>query len=182
MDFDFTPEQQAQLQQAVQAMQGPVFQYVFPIGFAVISVLFLWSVTAGLLYLLSTLQGGRGSLTRALNLVAWASVPTIVHVALQLVYIQSTGMLIASPGLSGFVPAPPDGSIFAYALLTRIDVYLFWHIVLLMIGLKMFTGVAGRKVLISALVSIVIVMGLRVLPELLSASLSGLTVVRPFLF
>ena len=181
--FEFyTPEQLAQLQQALQATQGPVFQYVFPIAWAVISALLLWSITAGLLYLISTLQGGRGSMTRALNLVAWASVPTLIHLAVQVISIQTSGQLIASPGLSGFTPPPPEGSIVAHALLSRINVYLIWHIALLLIGLKLFTGLSARKTWITVLTTIAIVMLLRIVPDLLAAQLSGLTVVQPFLF
>lgn len=178
----YTPEQQAQLQQALEATKGPVFQVVFPIGWALISALLLWSITAGLLYLLSTLQGGRGSMTRALNLTAWASVPTIVHLIVQVVAVQTSGALIGSPGLSGFTPPPPEGSVLARALLSRVDLYLFWHIALLVIGLKAFTGLSTRKAWVSVLVSITIVMLLRILPDLLAAQLGGLTVVRPFLF
>lgn len=178
----YTPEQQAQLQQALEATQGPVFQYVFPIGWAVISALLLWSITAGLLYLLSTLQGGRGSMTRALNLVAWASVPTIIHLIVQVVAVQTTGKLIVSPGLSGFTPPPPEGSIVARALLGRIDLYLIWHVFLLVVGLKLFTGLNTRKALGSVLVTVGVVMALRIVPDVLAAQLAGLTVVRPFLF
>lgn len=181
--FEFyTPEQQAQLQQALEATKGPVFQYIFPIGWAVVSALLLWSISAGLLYLISTLQGGRGSMTRALNLVAWASVPAIVHLLIQIVSIQSTGQLIASPGLAGFTPPPPEGSAFLRALLSRIDIYLFWHMALLVVGLRLFTGLTTRKALASVLITIVVVMLLRVAPDLLAAQLGGLTVVRPFLF
>lgn len=178
----YTPEQQAQLQQALEATQGPVFQVVFPIGGAVISALLLWIITAGLLYLLSTLQGGRGSMTRALNLVAWASVPTIVHLIVQVLAVQTTGKLIVSPGLSGFTPPPPEGSIVSRALLGRIDLYLFWHIVLLVAGLKLFSGLNMRKALASVLVTMGVVMALRILPDVFAAQLGGLTVVRPFLF
>jgi len=181
--FEFyTPEQQAQLQQALEATRGPVFQYVFPIGWALISGLLLWSITAGLLYLLSTLQGGRGSFTRALNLVAWASVPTIIHLIVQIVAVLSTNRLIASPGLAGFVPPPPDGTLLGRALLGRIDLYLFWEIALLVIGLRLFTGLSRGKVWASVLITIVLVMALRILPDLLAAQLGGLTVIRPFLF
>jgi hypothetical protein len=178
----YTPEQQAQLQQALAAIKGPVFQYVFPIGGAAIGALLLWSITAGLLYLISTLQGGRGSMTRALNLVAWASVPTIIHLIVQIVYVQGRGQLIVDPGLSGFALKPPDGSLFVRALLSRIDLYLAWHAVLLVIGLRLFTGLARGKAWTSVLITLAAVMLLRVVPDLLAAQFSGLTVIQPFLF
>jgi hypothetical protein len=178
----YTPEQQAQLQQALEATKGPVFQYVFPIGGTILSALLLWSITAGLLYLVATLQGGRGSLTRSLNLVAWASVPTIVHLLVQVVSVQTTGNLIANPGLSGFAPPPPEGSILTHALFSRIDLYLIWHVALLGIGLKLFTGLTARKTWITVSVAMAVVLLLRMLPDVLAAQLGGLTVIQPFLF
>ncbi len=171
-----SPEQQAQLQQALEATKGPVFQYVFPIAGAVISALLLWSITAALLHLFSTLQGGRGTMTRALNLVAWASTPTLIHLLVQIGYVLIAGKLIVEPGLAGFVAQPPDGSVFAHALLSRIDLYLFWQIVLLLIGVRIFTNLNARKGFMAVLVTMIIVLALRLLPELLGAQLNGLTV------
>lgn len=181
--FEFyTPEQQAQIQQALEATRGPVFQYIFPIIGAVLRGLLLWGITAVLLYFISTLQGGRGSMTRSLNLVAWAMVPTIVHLSIQIVFILTTQQLIDEPGLSGFTPAPPEGTILGRALLSRIDLFLVWHAVLLVAGLKLFTGLDSGKAWGSVLIAIAIVMILRVLPDLIGAQLGGLTIIQPFIF
>jgi hypothetical protein len=181
--FEFyTPEQQAQIQQALEATRGPVFQYVFPIIGAVLRGLLLWSITAVLLYFISTLQGGRGSLTRSLNLVAWAMLPTIVHLSIQIIATLTTQQLIDEPGLAGFTPSPPEGTILGRALLSRIDFFLFWHMALLVIGLKLFTGLDSRKAWVSVLITIAIVMLLRILPDLIGAQLGGLTIIQPFIF
>ena len=177
-----TPEQQAQMQQALEATKGPVFLYVFPIVGALISGLLLWSMTAALLHLFSTLQGGRGTLTRALNLVAWASVPTMIHLLLQIIYVSAAGKLIAEPGLAGFAAPPPEGSIVVHALLSRVDVYLFWHIALLLVGVKIFTNIKARKAITAVVVTIVIMLAVRILPEVVGSSLGGLTVSQPFPF
>ncbi|MBP7690145.1 MAG: YIP1 family protein [Thermoflexales bacterium] len=175
-----TPEQQAQMQQALEATKGPVFLYVFPIVGALISGLLLWSMTAALLHLFSTLQGGRGTLTRTLNLVAWASVPTMIHLLVQIIYISAAGKLIAEPGLAGFAAPSPDGSVLVHALLSRVDVYLFWQIALLLVGVQIFTTIKTRKALTAVVVTMVIMLAVRILPEVVGASLGGVTVGQSF--
>jgi hypothetical protein len=177
-----TPEQQAQMQQALAATKGPEFLYVFPIAGALISGLLLWSMTAALLHLFSTLQGGRGTLTRALNLVAWASVPTLIHLLVQIIYVAASGQLIAVPGVAGFAVPPPEGSVLAYALLSRIDLYLVWHSALLVAGLQIFTTIRLRQAITAVVVTLIIVLVVRSLPEVISAQLGGLTVSQPFPF
>lgn len=177
-----SPEQIAQLQQALEGTKGPVFQYVFPIAGAVLSAVLVWGITAALLHLFSTLQGGRGSMTRILNLVAWASVPIILQLVVQIVYVLATGKLIAEQGLGGFAPMTPDGSVAAHALLSRVTLYWLWEMVLLMVGVKLFTNINTRKAILAVVVTAIIVMGLRILPDVIGAQLGGLTVSQPFPF
>ena len=127
-------------------------------------------------------QGGRGSMTRLLNLVAWASVPIIIQLVVQVVYVLTTGKLIVEQGLGGFAPVDPDGSVVAHALLSRVTLYWLWEIVLLMIGVKLFANINTRKAIIAVVVTAAIVLGLRILPDVIGAQLGGLTVSQPFPF
>src|SRR5258705_10233740 len=71
-DWQFwTPEMQNNYMQAQQATQGSVFTYVIPLVGALAALWLGWLVLAGLLHLGSTLLGGRGSMQRRLNIVAW---------------------------------------------------------------------------------------------------------------
>ncbi len=73
-DFQYySPEQQAQLQQATQATSGPIFVYVFPAISAVAGVWAGWLVVVGLLHLVLTMLGGRGSTRATMNVAAWAA-------------------------------------------------------------------------------------------------------------
>lgn len=177
-----SPEQMAQLQQALEGTKGPVFQYVFPIVGAVLSAILVWGIIAALLHLFSTLQGGRGSMTRILNLVAWASVPIIIQLVVQIVYVLAAGKLIVEQGLGGFASVVPEGSVVAHALLSRVTLYWLWEIALLMVGVKIFANINTRKAIIAVVVTVIIVMGLRILPDVIGAQLGGLTVSQPFPF
>ncbi|MGH2524088.1 MAG: YIP1 family protein, partial [Anaerolineales bacterium] len=145
-DFEFwTPEQQAQFMQAQAATSGPVFVYVFPAIVSVLGVWVGWLVMVGLLHLVLTLIGGRGSTRTAMNVVAWASLPFAVRELVRIGAMLTTRQLIANPGLSGFAPAGGGASAFLAAFLGLIDIYLIWHIVLLVFGVRAGNGLATAK-------------------------------------
>jgi hypothetical protein len=181
-DFQyFSPEQQAQVMQAMQATSGPVFIYVFPAIVALLGIWLGWLLVGGLLHLAVTLFGGRGETIYTMNLVAWASLPLVLRELVRAVSMLVTGQLINSPGLSGFAPADPTGSTtYLSAILAAIDIYLLWHIVLLVIGVRVGNGLSLVKSIIAVLLTVGIVTGLAALLETLAGRLGSLTIIRPF--
>jgi Yip1 domain len=101
-DFQYyPPEMQAQIMQALQATSGPVFLYVFPALVSLATLWVGWLLLSGLLHLILTLLGGRGSIGTTLNLVAWAGLPIVLRDTVRTIAMLSTHQLIAHPGLSG---------------------------------------------------------------------------------
>src|SRR5829696_9169195 len=130
-DWEFwTPEMQENYMRAQQATQGPVFLYIMPMISSLTSLWVGWLLLAGLLHFGSTLLGGRGSMQTALNIVAWASLPFAVRDILRIVFMLAAGHAINSPGLSGFTTTPG----LVAQLLTRVDIFLIWNVILLVIG------------------------------------------------
>ena len=85
-------------------------------------------------------------------------------------------------GLSGFVAADAGGTlVFARAVLTMVDIYLIWQLVLLAIGASA-TGLSRGKAFFGVLVVMLLVLALGALPGFGMAQLSGLNVDRPFIF
>jgi hypothetical protein len=181
-DFQyFSPEQQAQVMQAMQATSGPVFIYVFPAIVALMGIWLGWLLVGGLLHLAVTLFGGRGETMYTMNLVAWASLPLALRELVRVAAMLVTDQLIASPGLSGFAPADPAGSAtYLSALLASIDIYFIWHILLLVIGVRVGNGLSLVKSIIAVLLTVGIVTGLAALLETLAGRLGSLTIIRPF--
>ncbi len=142
----------------------------------------LWFVVGWLLHLVLTLLGGRGTSRAALNVAAWAALPALIRSLVQLVAMLATDQLIAAPGLAGFAPA---GEGFANALLSgmlsNVDIYLLWQIVLLFIGVRLSSQLPALKCWLAILLTIVITLALRALPAAILAQFGGLTVIRPFL-
>jgi hypothetical protein len=176
-DWQFwTPEMQENYMRAQQATQGPVFLYVMPMVGSLTGLWVGWLLLAGLLHFGSTLLGGRGSMQSALNIVAWASLPFAIRDILRIVFMLSEGHAIASPGLSGFASAPG----FLAQLLTRLDIYLIWHIILLVIGFAAADGLPRAKAVMGVLVVVVLVLLAQAGLGALTGSFSGLAVQRPF--
>jgi hypothetical protein len=172
----WTPEMQNNYMQAQQATQGPVFLYVMPMVGSLSGLWVGWLLLAALLHFGFTLLGGRGSMQSALNIVAWASLPFAIRDILRIVFMLSEGHAIASPGLSGFVSTPG----FVSQLLTRLDVFLVWHILLLIIGFAVADGLSRSKAVMGVLLVVLIVLLAQAGLGTLTSGVSGLAVQRPF--
>jgi hypothetical protein len=179
----YTPEQQAQFQQAMAATSGPVFVYVFPAILSILGVWVGWLIVSGLLHLIFTLLGGRSSTSLASNLVAWGGLPLALRDGVRIVAMLVSRQLITHPGLSGFAPADDGGlSIYLTQLLGLIDLYVIWHLVLLAIGARAGTGLAPLKAWAGPLITLLVVLLLQALFGFLAVQLGNLNTIRPFLF
>ncbi len=177
----YTPEQQAQFQQAMAATSGPVFLYVLPAITGVIKVWIGWLLVGGLIHLLLTLLGGRGDTGAAMNLVAWASLPFAIRDLVRTGAMMLTQKLISTPGLAGFAPpADTNWGMFSTALLGFVDLYLIWHAVLLIVGARTTQGLTRLKAVTAVLLALLLVLSLLALLGFLTGKLSGLTIIRPF--
>jgi hypothetical protein len=183
-DFQYySPEQQAQYLQAIQSTQGPVFTYVLPSIAAILGVWFGWFVLGGILHLITTLFGGRGSNTISLNLVSWASLPLALRELVQIIYGLSTQQLITNPGLSGFSPSGETGlPLLIGQVLKVIDIYIVWQIILLILGIRLSTGISSSKSFFSVIISVLVILMLQVGIAYLGSILGNLTITRPFFF
>ncbi len=93
----------------------------------------------------------------------------------------ATKKLIQSPGLAGFATPGAEGfTAYIAALLALVDVYLLWHVLLLIIGVRAGNGLAPAKAVGGVLFTIGLVVGLQALMSFGLAQLGALTVVRPF--
>src|SRR5512138_657136 len=173
----WTPEMQKNYMQAQQATQGPVFMYIMPLVSSLAGLWLGWLLLGALLHFGSTLLGGRGSMQGALNIVAWASLPFAARDLLRVVFMLSAGHAIASPGLSGFVSTAG----FVSELLTHLDVFLVWNVILLILGFAAADSLPRSKAVTGVLVIMILVLLAQAGLGALGANFSGLAVQRPFL-
>ncbi|HET9913222.1 MAG TPA: YIP1 family protein [Anaerolineales bacterium] len=172
----WTPDMQENYMVAQQARQGPVFMYVMPMIGSLTGLWLGWLLLAALLHFGSTLLGGRGSMLGALNIVAWASLPFAVRDLLRIVFMLAVGHAIVSPSLSGFVSTTG----FVSKLLTHLDIFLVWNVVLLVIGLGISDSLPRNKAVVGVIVIMLLVLLAQAGLGALSAGVGGTAVQRPF--
>jgi len=172
----WSPDMQENYMQAQQATQGATFVYIIPLVGALTALWVGWVLVAGLLHLGSTLLGGRGSLQGALNIVAWASLPFAIRDLLRVVFMLSAGHAIGSPGLSGFAAS----SGFVAQLLSRLDIFMIWYIILLVIGFALADGLSRGKAVLGIVTVMLIVLLTQAGLGSLMSGLGGQAVQRPF--
>ncbi len=176
-DFEYwTPEMQQNYFSAQQAMSGPTFVYVIPLVGAWISLWLGWLALGGLMHLVSTLLGGRGSMSSALHVAAWASLPFAMRDVLRIVFMLVTQHTISTPGLAGFA----DGSAFLTQVLTHADLFLVWQALLLMMGFFLADNLSRNKAILGVLIVLTLILLAWSGLGTLGASLGGTAIQRPF--
>lgn len=162
---------------------SPLVTTVIPTIGAVFGLFFSWLLWGGALYLLAAMTGGRGGFGQTLQIVVWASVPYGLRYLLQTSYIGLTGALIETPGLSGFAQQPqPEGMAFApprielqllSRLLEQAEIYLFWYLALLVMGLIVMAQLPQRKAVWLVVAVWAVFLLLRLLEVVITGSLTG---------
>ena len=131
----YSPEQQQQFMQALDATSGAAFVFVLPAMASLVKVWLGWLIVGSLVYLSLTAVGSGIKSRTALNVVAWASIPLALRDLVRAIAVLASSQLIQAPGLSGFTSAAPGNSgLFINALLTLIDAYWIWQVVLINLG------------------------------------------------
>ena len=172
----WTPEMQNNYTQAQQATQGATFMYIIPLVGSWTALWLGWVLVAGLLHLGSTLLGGRGSMQGALTIAAWASLPFALRDLLRVVYMLSAGHAIGSPGLSGFATSPG----FVPQLLSRLDIFVIWYILLLIIGFIIADGLSRGKAVFGVVTVMLLILLVQAGLGTLTSGVGSQAVQRPF--
>ncbi len=118
-----------------------------------------------------------------MNIVAWASLPLVIRELVQMIYMLVTQKLISNVGLSGFSPIAESGlPLFFGQILKLIDIYLIWQIILIILGVRLSTGLNRTKSTFAVILSVIIIVLLQTGLAYLGSVLGNLTITRPFFF
>ncbi len=185
-----SPEEVEQMERAMSVVASPLITVVFPAVAGAVGRVVSWLVWAGALYLAGMVLGGRSTFGQMFRMVVWIWIPHALRDLLQATYIWVSGQPILNPGLSGLVQrgqsvtemmtAPPGlGQQILSAVLSRVDLFLVWHLVLLVIGVGVTMRLARRKAVLVALGVWVLLTGLSLIPVLVGAAFTQATVIGP---
>ena len=178
----WSPDMQNNYMQGIQATQGHAFRYYIPALTGLAGLWLGWPIMSGLLHLLSTLLGGRGSQSATLNVVAWSSLPYALRDVLRVIYMAIAKHTVASPGLSGFISSTQGAAGFAANLLKHADLFLVWYVLLLVIGMALFDSLSRSKAWVTVLVVVLVSLLAQAGMSTLLAGMSGSVISQPFFF
>ncbi len=180
---EMTAEQESQMMNAV---ANPLFTTIIPAVGGILGVILGWLVWSGALHLLSTMMGGGETFGQMWRTVIWSHTPYVLRGLLQSVYIATTGSLIANPGLSSLVSPvqdaseavqtmistpPTTGQLVLRALLSKIDLFSLWSLLLLGIGVTITARLSPRKGALVTGIVVVVLTALTLVPVLISGAM-----------
>lgn len=179
----YPPEQQQRLQDAANVGTSSTVTTIFPLIGKWAGIWISWFLLGSILHLSLTLNGSRSSNRSALNIVAWASLPYLARDLVQTIAILTTGELIHGQGLSGFLQAGMTGfGAYQFSLVSFIDIYLIWQMVLIGIGARQISGLKAGKAWVATLLAVVVYLALKAIPGLIAAQLGTLSTGGMFFF
>jgi hypothetical protein len=183
-DFQYySAEQQAQFLNAQATQTSPLFLYVFPILFALVSIWLSWFLLSSILHLVLTLSGSHAPSLTSYNTVGWSMLPLGLRSLVQVVAMLVTHSTINGAGLSGLFATDVTGfAAYAAGFLGIIDFFFLWVCVLLGMGVRDFSRLSKNKVFFATTGSILIYMLLFALPGFLKAILSNLSFGQYYFF
>jgi hypothetical protein len=177
----YSVEQQDQYRQVMGTTTSNAFIYGIPALLAITRVIAVWLLMGGLLHLIMTLLGGRGDTGSMMNVVAWAALPLAIRSFIRAMYIYFSGSIINSPGFSGLLSnTGSNWNLFLSAFLTTIDIFIIWHAVLLMIGVRQGTQLSIPKVIFGVVFTLLLILLIQALISFGLAKIGGLTIIRPY--
>ena len=139
-----TEEQQEQALERMEAFtDNPLMRYGFPLLGAIITQLVAFFFLALVYNLSLPLLGATGNFTRVMCVTAWAglvAVPAVIVRAILTIVSKSTevstSLLLVAPNISnGFLKT----------ILSRVDLFTIWQLILVAIGLKVMFDIKGSK-------------------------------------
>jgi hypothetical protein len=106
-----------------------------------------WLLRAFILWKTSDMLGGQTSFAGLYRLSAWAAFPLILREAVRVASTLATGMAPDEQGLASLAPQPVQtlAQAAGNAILSRIDLYSLWFILLLFLAVRIGTSLSRTR-------------------------------------
>lgn len=155
---------------------------VLKLGGTVLGTFVGWLLWGGALYLASVFLGRSSSFGQMFRLAVWTWLPYGLRGLAQTIFMMITGEAIANAGFSGFVIdkgvtsliPPGPGQLALASILSRVDVFMVWHVLLVSVALMAFTGLTRRKALTATLAIWIVFALVGIVPAIFGGMVSGI--------
>jgi hypothetical protein len=165
------PEDQVEAARASMEMTMSLpFMLATGLGFGAVALVVATLAQATFFYFTALVSGGETSFGAMFRMSAWSRLPLAIGALVQAGFIAFAGRLIQYPGLSFFVAGGDllqDARNPLFVLLSGIDLFWLWHLLLTVIGLAVAARFGRGKSLALTLLYAALSLGITVLPTLL---------------
>ncbi|MBN2389262.1 MAG: YIP1 family protein [Anaerolineae bacterium] len=152
------------------------------LGGTVLGTFIAWLLWGGGLYLASVFLGRSSSFGQMFRLAVWTWLPYGLRGLVQTVYVLVTGEAIVNAGFSGFVIdkgvtsviSPGPGQLALASILSRVDVFMVWHVLLASVALMAFTSLTRRKALTATLAIWIVFALVGIVPAIFGGMVGGI--------
>lgn len=152
------------------------------LGGTVLGTFIAWLLWGGGLYLASVFLGRSSSFGQMFRLAVWTWLPYGLRGLVQAIYILVAGEAIVNAGFSGFVIdrgvtsviSPGPGQLALASILSRVDIFMIWHVFLVSVALMAFTNLARRKALTATLAIWTVFALVGIVPAILGGMVGGI--------
>jgi hypothetical protein len=148
------PQQAEQAAAQVERFTSPPMMAAFSIIGGLVALAVTWLLGAGVLYFLGLVAGGEANFAQSFVILVWSWLPYALRNLVLAAYVAYSGQLI-SQGLSFLVATgdqTKDAANWLYSLLSQIDLFYLWHLILVIVGLAAVGRLSKTKATIVGLI------------------------------
>jgi hypothetical protein len=168
------PEQAEQAAAPVERLTSPPVIAGFGIVGGMVTLAVIWLLGAGVLYFLGLVAGGEANFAQSFAILAWSWLPYSLRNLTLAAYVAYSGQMI-NLGLSFLVAIgdqTKDMANWLYVLLSQLDLFYLWHLVLVIVGLAAVGRFSKTKATIVGLIYLAVTTALTLVPTLVGSMFS----------
>jgi hypothetical protein len=169
------PAQQAEQAAAqVEKFTSPPMMAAFSVVGGLVALVVIWLLGAGILYFLGLVAGGEANFAQSFAILTWSWLPYALRNLIMAAYVAYSGKLL-NPGLSSLVATgdqAKDAANWLYGLLSQVDLFYLWHLILVIVGLAAVGRLSKVKATIVGLIYLAVTTALSLVPTLLGTLFS----------
>jgi hypothetical protein len=160
------PQQAEQAAAQIERFTSPPMIAGFSIVGGLVALAVTWLLGAGVLYFLGLVAGGEANFGQSFVVLLWSWLPYFLRNLVMAAYVAYTGQLL-NQGLSFLVATgdqTQDAANWLYSLLSQIDLFYLWHLILVIVGLAAVGRFSKTKATIVGLIYLAATTALSLVP------------------